>query len=634
MSLSPNPGHYTFGLKGGRGISMGTSRHRDHNGSTLERACEHLTPQRMGREMKTRETLFRFIEKTKQIADEAPFLTSFLIVLLLMTGELVFFVPYFLTNDDIDGLMIAKGVGFALQPDEHLFFSNVLLGLLLKKCYLLFPRPSWYGYGQVLGQFLAFWALLSSFVLRSRRLFSAVLFGISFLLVSLYFFFQLNFTILSILTFQGGILLLSNLWEKDREPFQAKTLLLGGSCLLLSSLIRWEGFLFAALTAAPFIAGTAWSNRKKPGKFWWIFPILLLVLGSAGFDHYYYGRDVRWGEFSRDYHSTIPYFVFGHFEYDNQTKDYFNSVGWTRNDFNLFKSFYLLDQDKYGPEVIKKLGRIFPLYGFQGWKGSLCSFLAQFHLTSPITKRNYLIYLTTQNILLCLVVFPFFCPPARIRWIFINALWVLSLVFFLVSLGRAPERVFLPGFFFLVSLTTYYAVPPAPRTGAKVRPISGFAAKWGKVLLIFLLLLSPATVYRFYDLNLQYQEREIYFKSFLNSLHPRPDQLYVVWAGHFPYETINALDDFEFFRNFHLFNLSCFERSPLSQDMLARFGIQNLFRDIVDRPYRFLICHPDHLNYFKKYLEEREGWKVREEEDFPNDFFHIYRIHLLQKGGG
>ncbi len=393
----------------------------------------------MEREMEKRGTFIRFFKNFKGDPSEAPFLISFLIVLILRTGEKLFLVPYFLTNDDIDGLMIAKGVGFALRPDGHLFFSNALLGLLLKKCYLLFPSPSWYGYGQILGQFISFWALLSGFFLRSRRWFSAVFFGISFLLMGLYFFCQLNFTILSIVAFQAGVLLLSNLWEEDRAPFRAKILVLGGACVLLSSLVRVEGFLFAALAAAPFIAGTAWSNRDKPVRLLWIFPVLFLIWGSALFDHYYYEGDARWGEFLRFYHSTVNYFVFGHFEYDDKSKIFFDSVGWTQNDFHLFKSFYLLDHDLFSAERIKNLGSHFPLYGFQGWKDSFSSFVGHFCLTSPITKRNYLSYLTSQNALICFVVFsisPRLIRPGPLDSL--NAFWVLSLVLFLVFHGASP----------------------------------------------------------------------------------------------------------------------------------------------------------------------------------------------------
>ncbi len=71
---------------------------------------------------------------------------------------------------------------------------------------------------------------------------------------------------------------------------------------------------------------------------------------------------------------------------------------------------------------------------------------------------------------------------------------------------------------------------------------------------------------------------------------------------------------------------------PSPRDMLDAFWIRgNLFEDIVDQPDRFLICYPDHLDYYNQYLTEQKGWKVGEEEDFSNDFFHIYRIHLSPK---
>ena len=565
---------------------------------------------------------------------ERPFLSAFLIVLILTAFESAFFVPYFLTNDDIDGLMITKGVGYALHPDDHLFFTNAFLGIILKNLNFLIPIPNWYGYAQVLTQFLAFWVFLSAVFLRSRHLISGILFLIGFLFIDLYYFLQINYTVLSILTCQSGLFLLSNLWEKNGKAFQREILVMGGFCLLLSSLIRLEAFLFAGLTALPFIIGTLRGQKENWRKSIKLFPVILLIAASVFFDRFYYQKDLKWDEFHQAFQSVANHFVYGHFEYNAGTKKYFDAAGWTLNDFHLFESFYFLDKDKFSPEKLKFLGNYFPDFPPRRWAEALPSFMEHFRLTDPITRRNYLIYFTSQNILLCSIFFLFFSPARKVRWILINSLWIIAVVFLLVCVGRAPERLFLPAFGFPVLMAIYYAVPPTFGRSMDRGFLDRYAPQWGKIILGLLLALSIPTAYRFFNINLQYRQREDLFKSTLRSLQPRPEQLYVTWAGHFPYETLNALDSYEFFRDFHLFNLGCFQQSPLSGETLDHFGIRDLFKDLVDRPGRFLICRPDQLVYYEQYLLERERRRVREEEVFPNEFFHVYRIHSIQKEPG
>src|SRR5579872_4452484 len=114
---------------------------------------------------------FKKIKKSIPSLFQNPFFGSFFVVAVLFIFELAFLTPFFLINDDVFSLFIAKGAGFVLNPDPHLFYNNVLLGFLLNGLYTHFPGVSWYGLLLISAQFLSFWALFYSLLLRTNDLF-------------------------------------------------------------------------------------------------------------------------------------------------------------------------------------------------------------------------------------------------------------------------------------------------------------------------------------------------------------------------------------------------------------------------------------------------------------------------------
>src|SRR5262249_20018289 len=75
----------------------------------------------------------------------SPFYVALVAVAALLLIALAFFTPRYETNDDAGMNLIAGGRLFVDWPDEHLPFSNVLVGLALKGLYGWAPGVPWYG---------------------------------------------------------------------------------------------------------------------------------------------------------------------------------------------------------------------------------------------------------------------------------------------------------------------------------------------------------------------------------------------------------------------------------------------------------------------------------------------------------
>ena len=96
-----------------------------------------------------------------------PLLLSVLLTGCLAIAVLLALTPYYETNDDVGmNASVAWRLGFS-QPDEHLLFSNVLIGLALKKCYAVWPGVPWYVGYLFLTAALSLAAL--SLILRCRQ---------------------------------------------------------------------------------------------------------------------------------------------------------------------------------------------------------------------------------------------------------------------------------------------------------------------------------------------------------------------------------------------------------------------------------------------------------------------------------
>src|SRR5262249_15018753 len=70
---------------------------------------------------------------------------SLILVGSLALGVVLALTPRYETNDDAAMNLVAAGRGFVERPDEHLVYSNVLIGLALKALYQLAPSVPWYG---------------------------------------------------------------------------------------------------------------------------------------------------------------------------------------------------------------------------------------------------------------------------------------------------------------------------------------------------------------------------------------------------------------------------------------------------------------------------------------------------------
>jgi hypothetical protein len=112
----------------------------------------------------------------------------------------------------------------------------------------------------------------------------------------------------------------------------------------------------------------------------------------------------------------------------------------------------------------------------------------------------------------------------------------------------------------------------------------------------------------------------------LSRFAPQRDQLYVVWGSAFPFRLFSAFGEFSVFKNMNMVSLAWYQRTPVTRAMLERFGVKDLFPDLVDNPHLFLVCNPWQANAYKVYMIEKHNKMVHLSQAFSSAFFNVFQV--------
>jgi hypothetical protein len=548
-----------------------------------------------------------------------PTIVSFSITLILLCIQLYFIKPYFLVNDDIYKILLVKGIGITSAPTPYFILSNVLLGLFFVKWYAWFPSVPLYSYLLCAVQFLSLWAFLWILCLKSTRWFHLFLFIVSCLGVQFIFFTYLQFTEAASMAAAVGILLF---------VFSTKTFpgcrpcawIFSGVLLLFSWLIRPDSFLLVLLASTPLILFELWGASprvifKEQWKF--VTAVALLMLLSSGFNFVWFQKHEDWKDFQRFALELQRTLEFQSCDYSPVTKPIFDSVGWSENDYWLFKDWYFMDPEKFSISNFEKFRAQFPRMGSEGKIGS-------FHSPMELFGSFW-----DKRILLYFFVFWAFCRGSAFRFLFIQLSWIALIFLFLIYFMKATDRVTLPLLAYLMNLAIFYAERPFSTDAQTGSTLSRFLP-WPRIILLcaaFAFVFPQLKNYYLQDLEKQKLENQM--KVCLKQLHPSEKQLYVMLQ--FPFEVFNVFDDFECLRPFRIFFSSVNERCPAAMNILKEFKVKDVFRDAVDNPNIFMICNQEEGLHYYTYLKENFHMTIYARKILDCGFLKVFSIHSRQE---
>jgi len=546
---------------------------------------------------------------------KSPALFSFTITSILFSIQLFFIHPFYLVNDDIFKILTVRGMAADPTPSPFVGYSNILMGYLLMKLFAWIPSFPWYGCFLCLVQFLTFWVFLWSLCLKPSRWIHALFFIGAWICLFFIFFTYMQFTETALLAAFVGLIAFFGKSETSNGGRHNGILAAACLLLLLSSFIRMDSFLLALLIFMPrliFLFKEKGFLEHVPRRRLFLGLTVLGVLFLWASNFFWYQSNKDWAEYRQFDQARVELQDYRISEYSPQTKPYFDSVGWSENDFWLFKNWYYTNPQKFNAETFRKLANFFPRIGSSGKISSHPDLLELFF--SPWDFRMMLGFL----------IFLIFCPRKIWKYLFFQWFWIQLVFLALIYFYRAPDRVTLPITAFLVMLSIFYAEkPPAYQRGESWL----FSLKL--IILSAIFCFSLASPLYYHRDNLAKRLVQAQLHTFLAMVKPQDNQLYVTW--YFPYEELGVFDNLDCLKPFHLFLTEFCQTSPASLKGLERFGVREPLRDAVDNPNVFVMCTQEDGLHYHRYMEENYHQEIYAVPVFKCVHFETYSIHSRKK---
>jgi hypothetical protein len=593
--------------------------------------------------------LLELARRYTELAQTRPMLVSVTVVVPLLVASILIFRPSYDTNDDPTMNLIVAGKSATTQPDEHIIFTHVAIGLVLKNLYESFPSLPWYGLYLFASQGIAHIALLYALITQDSRFRTLVLFLLYSAVVGLIFLHALQFTTTAFLVGQSGLFLaiLAFLRAADQKHREVLKLSIASAALLLfCSMIRWPVFFFVACLGAPVAIVLAWCYRREKRLVGVAVGLVIAtaatVWGLVLLNHAYYAADPRWKDFYEYNELRAKFNDLAWVYYTSETAPVFEANGWSVNDFGMILSWFYDDPATFGAERLQRILDGYP------WKDSGHDIKKLHTFFTEITAERRLVPL------LCLL---------PITYLALGRSWrvhiaVLATIVFVVVLILAtailrkppPTRVYFPALAFPSALALFCSVwpirgsstavaraltPPLStrflRTALREGYLSGepglesfpptAARLWNGSRIAWSFVVSLSVLLGIYaatfNLSEQYQrgrqQRRLsnHFYNQFAEFQPQEDTLYICWGVSLPFELIRPTDNLLGFSSFRSLHMGWPQQCPFHEDMKERFGVPYLPRQIYERSNVVFIAHPACLPLYANYVREHFATEIR-----------------------
>jgi hypothetical protein len=462
--------------------------------------------------------------------------------------------------------------------------------------------------------FLSLWGLLLAVQLDgTHRVFKVMLLLFSCALYT-FFFSSMQWTTTASLAGMSAFFLLYAAYQCNRRVSGA-FLCLPFLLMALSAGLRSDSFFLTCLLALPSVIFLLRGLERNPERRKLIMSTaaaLLIILGGISFDKLCYENNPEWKKAIAFFHAHFNINEARGDLYSSDTKPIFDSVGWTETDYRLLRGWYFLDETTYSVEKINRLCAALPRVGVE--KRSDETFVGMFWRQS------------TQCALFTCLALLFLIPSRKRGRAFLDVLWTLGVMAFLWTVFKLPARVYLPCLFFLINLLLFRAVAACGMGEAAKSPTPTDHRRVG-VMMGLILLVNIAFCLGFMKTDHRWGRIKDGFETSMKGFHPDKNKLYVVWEMLLPYNMIRPFDDYEVFRGWNIVSLTWLQRFPVTARMLERFGVKNLFHDMVDNPNICLICNKAQGELYQDYMLEKYGMKTELKAVYVSDYLWMFEIH-------
>jgi hypothetical protein len=539
---------------------------------------------------------------------------SFALVGSLALGVALALTPRYETNDDAGMNLTAAGRGFVDRPDEHLLYSNVFVGLPLKFLYQVAPTVPWYGCLLFLMACVSFFAICFACLRNASSEWMVGLLGAFLWFAGIPNLVQLQFTRIAFLSGIAGLLLLVSAIRSTgptRQHWFAVPLLLVGG------LVRHDSVRLGCVILSPVIFWMLWHCRLEKNARRAIAVLaacLLLCWGAARFNVWYYARDADWKDFHTFNLLRVRLMDYDHVEYNSQTATAFAAAGWRPVDLEMLHNWALLDQDRYNSQnirtILESLPKIAPFA--RPWPALLQELAGDGELLGLLFCGVAIVAILSVDRSARFV--PLAC--------FAVALVTCAIVY---RFMRLPARVYCPVAAGCVATALMFS--NGPRSFGRGRAWA--ETRFGRSLA--LAVLGGLILWRGYAIWRSNANFVSYHKSaerMLATLAPQPDQLYVIWAGDFPFEFVTLpLAGQPLPAGFKVMTMG--NTSGFTRQRMRELGVHDLRSLVQHGGKTYFVCQPADIELLDAYFWEHYGEHLASHEVFAHPALYDSAVYQL-----
>ncbi len=544
----------------------------------------------------------------------------------LLIVTLLLITPTYDTNDDPAMGLTVSGYGNINGPDEHLLYTNIVIGIVLKHLYVAAPLIPWYGLYLLSALFLANWLLLYALLLLNRNYLSILGFTFFYMVVSVYFLTHLQFTSTAFLLGMAGlVLILSSVILDSKGTHFAWLKWEGALCLIASSLIRYSSLQMLILLALPLLLVCCFQYFKLIKFKSYVIPGTFAIIGVVSFhlyDQHYYQQDDDWKSFIQSHAAIAKVVNYAQIPYTDQTKPIFNEVGWSAFDYWMLRNWIYLDPETYSLSRVQK---------FQERIDELS--LRKFPQVMQVRIHTARSAFINPTFLFCFVgSIVLMWQNKKCAWkrrtVIGMLLWTVLLMLGLVIYMKLPERVYIPLISFPLFISLFFAVGQfRDKDDYEVSTVRSSL----KYIILILVLTSCFLTWNQKQRSDRIVRSNLRFKQDLKQIYQQmPNKIFLAVAT-FPIERMLPLDNQSEINNLKYLWLTGRQNSPLFQEKMREYQIRSPFRELYETERLLLIFHPKMNPILKGYLKQHYGVDVTLQSVMEGGYFHIYKVSKEQE---
>ncbi len=501
---------------------------------------------------------------------------------LFISLPLIFLTGKFAVNDDVVMMMISSGL-YTGEPSENVVFMSNAVGYVLKYLYSFSAGVPWYG------AFMYFCHIVSSTVIAiclmdfRRRGAKLLLFSLCIIGVFWAVLMNISFTSASLTLLAAG-------WVLYFSPRYKMSKIISMVFLLLGGLVREQCLYFSVVLVLPLIVWRQFfPDGPKVSKGSLI--LVLIMLAATKASHTMSGapipKEFNYREFNIErgkLHGTPQ------LTWTSETQKIMSRVGWSKNDFWIFKKWMFTDKKVYSVEKLRFLNKNLPTRGGRSISKSLKIFSR-----SLLKIRHFIVFWLCFIVLLCL-----FSINKKLIF-FLNG-WICLVCMSLGMFARFPPRLAVPTIFFSCAVSLSFLRASTFKVTISRKVASLF------VVVSCVLVFSIADIVK--DLPGQSLDNNRNVESLTGLMEELRERggVYLCWSPSMPFQFILPKSTFLRKNNYFKFIVTGWMiNSPHNSLVLKRERIEHPLKELVSKENYYLIATPRQVLKLKIFLEEHYG---------------------------